>query len=137
MDFVRAQVFLESIVHRILLQAGIDLIPVGDRRSHLGAIRRSMKNGMLLNGPEAYQLMELVRETAKVPGDLAEVGVYRGGSASLICSMKGDRRFHLFDTFEGLPNPGEYDRGTPFKRGMYAAPLQVVQRSVSDFRNCV
>jgi len=110
---------------------------VGDRKSHLSAIRRSIENGMLLNGPEAYQLMELVRETAKIPGDLAEVGVYRGGSARLIGSMKGNRRFHLFDTFEGLPDPGEHDRGTPFERGMYSAPLQIVQRYIEDVPNCV
>jgi hypothetical protein len=137
MDLIGVQIFLESIVHRILLRAGIDLVPVGDRGSHLATVRRCIEDGMLLNGPEGYQLMELVRESSKVPGDLAEVGVYRGGSARLICSMKGDRRLHLFDTFEGLPHPGEQDSGTPFKKGMYSASLQLVQRYLNEFPNCV
>jgi hypothetical protein len=50
-----------------------------------------------------YNLSHLVQRTEKFAGDLAELGVYRGGSAKLICLLKGDRRLHLFDTFEGMP----------------------------------
>lgn len=47
-----------------------------------------------------YQLVQLAR---KLDGELAELGVYRGGSAKLIASLKGDKPLHLFDTFTGLP----------------------------------
>ncbi len=47
--------------------------------------------------------------TEKIKGELAEVGVYKGGSAKLICEAKGNSILHLFDTFEGLPNVGEND----------------------------
>jgi hypothetical protein len=50
-----------------------------------------------------YNLYQLVQRTQNLPGDIAELGVYRGGSAKLICLLKGDRRLHLFDTFEGMP----------------------------------
>jgi len=37
-------------------------------------------------------------------GDFAQFGVYRGKSARIIHRMmSGDRRLHLFDSFEGLP----------------------------------
>jgi hypothetical protein len=37
-------------------------------------------------------------------GDLAQFGVYRGRTARLISRrMKGQRKLHLFDSFEGLP----------------------------------
>ena len=36
-------------------------------------------------------------------GDLAEVGVYKGGTAVIMADMYQDREIYLFDTFEGLP----------------------------------
>src|SRR5207237_1965692 len=50
-----------------------------------------------------FNLYQLVLKTQKVPGAIAELGVYRGGSAKLIASLKGEKALHLFDTFEGLP----------------------------------
>lgn len=38
-----------------------------------------------------------------VPGDFAEVGVYQGESADILHHMDPGRRFHLFDTFTGMP----------------------------------
>jgi len=40
----------------------------------------------------------------RVPGAFAELGVYKGESARVIHHMDPDRRFHLFDTFEGFHN---------------------------------
>lgn len=37
-----------------------------------------------------------------VPGAFAELGVYKGESARVIHHMDPERRFHLFDTFEGF-----------------------------------
>jgi hypothetical protein len=51
-----------------------------------------------------------VLKTQKIPGAIAELGVYRGGSARLIASLKGDRELHLFDTFEGMPEVHAVDR---------------------------
>jgi hypothetical protein len=60
---------------------------------------------MLLSDWEAFQIFRAVKQTSKINGDIAEVGVYRGGSSKLICEAKGNKRLHLFDTFEGLPAP--------------------------------
>jgi O-methyltransferase len=37
-----------------------------------------------------------------VPGDFAELGVYKGESAKILHLMDPSRTFHLFDTFEGF-----------------------------------
>lgn len=55
---------------------------------------------------EMYNLYSLVQKVAGVPGDIAEAGVYKGGSAKIICEVKGGKTLHLFDTFEKIP---EYD----------------------------
>jgi O-methyltransferase len=126
-----SSVFVRSLVHRVLLRYGMDLAPVGDGKSHLDHIRRGMsETTLLLNGFEAYQLMEMVRATASVPGDIAEVGVFRGASAKLICAVKENRPLHLFDTFEGLPDLTVADTESPFAAKAYSAQLEAVKRYV-------
>ena len=60
-----------------------------------------------------YQAIEYI-EAARVPGDIVECGVWRGGSSrlaalKLLALGSSDRTLHLFDTFEGMPPPTEAD----------------------------
>jgi hypothetical protein len=80
---------------------------------------------------EAYLIRAAVLATAQLPGDLAEVGVFRGGTARVICEAKGRRTLHLFDTFEGLPAPTVVD--TEFRQGEYACDLTSVQTYLAEF----
>ena len=68
---------------------------------------------------EAYQVHTAVLATQKIPGDLAEVGVFRGGSAKIISKSRNKgKALHLFDTFgEGLPEPDEKFDSPNFKKG--------------------
>src|ERR1700760_4659127 len=53
--------------------------------------------------PRRGAVTEAVGEVT-VEGDFAQFGVYRGNTARIIESlMTGDRKLHLFDSFEGLP----------------------------------
>ncbi len=52
---------------------------------------------------EAYNVYRCLRGVLHLDGGLAEAGVFKGGTAKLICEFKGDRPLHLFDTFEGMP----------------------------------
>jgi len=88
---------------------------------------------MTMGVDEAYIVYSAVQRTAKVPGDVAEVGVFRGQSARIICEAKGDRTLHLFDTFQGLPEPGAVD--TVFKQGEYACSLAAVQSFLAGQTN--
>ena len=82
---------------------------------------------------EGYMIYSAVQRTAKIPGDIAEVGVFRGQSARIICEVKSDKMLHLFDTFQGLPEPGGID--TKFAQGEYACSLPEVQKLLADRRN--
>jgi len=82
---------------------------------------------------EAYMVRSAVIATAKIEGDIAEVGVFRGGTARVICEAKGDRQLHLFDTFEGLPEPGQTD--SAFQKGQYACSLESVREYLNGFSN--
>jgi hypothetical protein len=58
---------------------------------------------------EAFVVYSIAKSQSRLMGEMAEVGVYQGGSAKLICEAKGERKLHLFDTFEGLPRVSEKD----------------------------
>ena len=67
--------------------------------------------------------------TKDVPGDMAELGVYKGGSAFVLAENNPGKPLWLFDTFEGLPhteetryNPKEHD----LSKGRFAASLTEV-----------
>ena len=70
-----------------------------------------------MTSPERlYALIQAVRyvASARIPGDLVECGVWRGGSmmaAALTLIECGDRtrELHLYDTYEGMSAPGERD----------------------------
>jgi O-methyltransferase len=59
----------------------------------------------LLSEDRLGLLYQFALQTRSVAGDVAEVGVYKGGTAFLIASAlkETDKQLHLFDTFSGLP----------------------------------
>jgi hypothetical protein len=88
----------------------------------------------LLTGFESHVIYSLTRAYSHLPGELAEVGVYQGASAKLICSAKGNKPLHLFDTFEGLPKATAED-GTVHREHQYACSLESVQEYLREFEN--
>jgi len=48
-----------------------------------------------------FQLQRIQKNN--IPGDLAELGVYKGETAKLIHHLIPDRNLYLFDSFSGLP----------------------------------
>lgn len=88
----------------------------------------------LLSAFEAFTVYSIARAQAKRPGAFAEVGVYEGASTKLICEVKGDKRFHIFDTFEGLPPDSDKDLGV-HTEGQYACSLESVQKYLEGYEN--
>jgi O-methyltransferase len=79
-----------------------------------------------------------------LPGDLVELGCFKGGSAvnlSRLAKWTG-RRLHLFDSFEGLPAPQEGDKEHlvlselqfhTYEGGGYAGSLEEVKENVRRY----
>lgn len=57
----------------------------------------------LMGLDEKYTLYSSMKAVSQLQGDIAEVGVYKGGSAKILCELKANKKIYLFDTFEGLP----------------------------------
>jgi hypothetical protein len=84
---------------------------------------------------ERYNLWALARSVAGRPGALAEAGVYRGGSAKILCAAKGDAPLHLFDTFAGMPAVNPAMDGA-FRAGDFAdSTLAHVQKFLAAYPN--
>lgn len=79
-------------------------------------IIKQVKPRTMTGRDKLFALISAVRYVSRydVPGHVVECGVWRGGSmqtAALSLLESGDtsRELHLFDTFEGMPEPGEKD----------------------------
>ena len=68
-----------------------------------------VKEKCYMDNEEKYTLYSSMKSVSFLKGSVAEVGVYKGGSAKILCVIKGKRKIHLFDTFEGLPQPSKKD----------------------------
>jgi predicted O-methyltransferase YrrM len=91
------------------------------------------ENDMLLFDNEAYQVYMAAKATNKIPGYIAEVGVYKGGSARIIAEVKGKRVLHLFDTFEGLPEISKIDNPQQFYKGKFLVSFEDIKKSFTKY----
>ncbi|MBB3094603.1 hypothetical protein FHR83_002255 [Actinoplanes campanulatus] len=78
---------------------------------------RTVKPWTMTSPGKLHALISSVRYVARhqIPGDVVECGVWRGGSMLAIAKTLAeagdtDRHLHLYDTFEGMSEPGEHDK---------------------------
>lgn len=84
-----------------------------------------------------FMLYECLKQTGKLKGDVAEVGVHKGRSAKVVAltSKKFNKNVHLFDTFEGMPEV-DLAKDNFYRKGdMNDTSLAEVQKSLSDCNN--
>lgn len=90
----------------------------------------------LLTANEAFLVHSIARAQSQQTGAIAEVGVFEGGSARMICEAKGDVALHLFDTFEGLPQASKHDATVHRnKTNLYACSLESVKKYLQLYPN--
>ncbi len=64
-----------------------------------------------------YTLYALAEHAATLPGSMAECGVYKGGTASILAGVAyGKAKLFLFDTFTGIP-PGQAGKDNRYIAG--------------------
>jgi O-methyltransferase len=107
---------LETRFKGVLARFGYQLrqIPDGVWRRDEGfkkALARA-SGRLLLDPTSCFMLHQHALKAASLPGDCAEVGVYKGGTALILASALAGtgKTVHLFDTFGGLPHPESVDR---------------------------
>jgi O-methyltransferase len=74
-----------------------------------GALYEAVKSYTIVTPQNCWILYSFARHVMEIPGDFAECGVYRGGTARLLSQVlsqidaKTAKKLHLFDTFSGMP----------------------------------
>lgn len=84
-----------------------------------------------------YYVAGLTAHAACLPGNLAECGVFTGGTALLMCraSAASGKRIYLFDSFEGLP-ANDPNEDVYFEDGQFAIDdVDSVRRLLKDFED--
>jgi len=76
-------------------------------------IYNKIKLNTLCSYDRCYELWELVYESKKLPGEIIEIGTWRGGSSSLIAYQSKKHSpsttVYLCDTFNGVVKSGHHD----------------------------
>lgn len=109
---------------------------LGEHHEFLALHVQLLRDGdCIMTLPERYNLWALTRSRQSLPGAVAEIGVYRGGSARLLAAAKGEAPLHLFDTFQGMPEADGRHDGR-FAAGQLAdTSLAAVQQKLSPWTN--
>jgi O-methyltransferase len=112
-------------------------LPIWDDNPEFDRICRNIGDHTTLDRVRCYVLYQFAMQASQLPGNAAEVGVYKGGSARLLSQTiapRARKTVHLFDTFTGMPatdpsidlhNPGDFADTS----------LEAVRTSLRDCRN--
>ncbi len=141
MKYERAQrlVGCNRILRRLTVGvfARLELLILGGHKNleTLSRIKRCRKDAeSLLTGNEAFLLYSLAQAQSGLNGAMAELGVFQGSSAQIICEAKKSRPLYLFDTFAGLPEPGLNETGF-LRKGQFSAGLSGVKKLLRAYDN--
>lgn len=109
---------VKEIIRKTLAKKGFKIIkndiPLLDK--DFVEIMNKCKDYTMTSEERMFSLYLAVRYIveAKIPGDFVECGVWKGGSSMIIAYTLlkmgiNNRKIYLYDTFEGMPEPGEED----------------------------
>lgn len=97
-------------------------------------VLKHINDGRALYSPfELQVLIDCLWATMHLKGDIAEVGVFRGGTAVYLCENRGPRQVHLFDTFKGIPSVSHKDPN--YKVGDFASTEEDVAKYIDKQKN--
>ena len=81
-------------------------LPLWEDDDDFNSLRAQLVGHTLVDRPQCYMLYQYAKHAAVLSGDVAEVGVYKGGTAKLLAKVleSTGKTVHLFDTFSGMPS---------------------------------
>lgn len=83
-------------------------------------------------------IYQFCKHAISLDGDVVECGTYSGGTAYLLAfvmkaKVNGDKRLHLFDTFEGMPDIAVSERDAHAPGDFADTSLDYVRRRLQKF----
>src|SRR5664280_2302627 len=72
-------------------------------------IYNKIRNNTLVDRPRCYSLYLLTQQLSSVPGNVLEVGTWRGGTAGLLAACFPAKTVYVADTFEGVVKSSDWE----------------------------
>jgi O-methyltransferase len=125
--------YVDRFISRLYARLDISVLSVFNGPERLALIKEIRKEDryLLCRPSELFMVHAVAVGQVRVPGDYAEVGVYRGATAKLMCEAKGEKDIHLFDTFVGLPGAEVID--IRFDASMFSAQEEAVRKRLAKY----
>jgi len=108
---------IRAIIRRSFNALGYELKPIPrgkpspihlwDELADFNQLYEMTREHTVVSKQRCFMLYQFAHQVRGLPGEVAEIGVYRGGTARLLSKVfePTNKPMHLFDTFTGLPNP--------------------------------
>ena len=98
---------LRRVLKNILRSIGLqkhdkNILEYGSPVKEFQLLLREIEPRTTLGLDRCFILYQLARHVNAIHGDMAEIGVYKGGTARLIARTT-QKAVHIFDTFAGMP----------------------------------
>jgi len=97
-------------------------------------IYTSIQNHTLVDIYRCYELWSLCNQLKDIPGDIIEVGVWRGGTGAILATAgSGESKVFLCDTFQGVVKAGQED--TLYKGGEHSdTTIEIVEQLLLELK---
>jgi O-methyltransferase len=140
--------WLRRHVRNLLSRSGLQIqriaagapaaLPLWDADPIFGRLFDQLIGYTLVDKVRCFMLYQCAKNSARIAGDIAEIGVFRGGTAKLLAktSAPDGKTIHLFDTFAGMPSvdaSADVHRAGDFANTSLAA-VQAYLRDCSNVR---
>ena len=123
-----------------MLPADGELVSVGSNSEHLKPILKQVRQFTMISDLRLLNNLAAVDHVVRnsIAGAIVECGVWRGGSA-MAMAMRLDqlgetnRKIWLYDTFAGMPRPGEFDTKDGKLNALYKFEKLALSDDTSDW----
>lgn len=133
--------WIKALIKRVLAKFGYQIqrlitLPLWDDDGYFNDLRTQIIGHTLVDKPQCYMIYQYAKHVAGLPGDAAEVGVYKGGTARLLAKVleSTDKTIHLFDTFSGMP-PSDPSKDVHKEGDFKDTSLESVKNYLHDCQN--
>jgi O-methyltransferase len=94
------------------------------------ALYDKIRSNTLVDRVRCYALSNLCEQVRDLPGDVLEIGVWRGGTAGILASKLPEKTIFLADTFAGVVKASEWEH---YQDAAHAdTSIEIVERLLTD-----
>jgi O-methyltransferase len=99
------ELFVKFVFSKFGYQIQLTPLQLWNADETFSSLAKQIEGYTIMDRTRCFILYQFAKQAMGMDGDVAEIGVYKGGTAKLISKViSGTRKtVHLFDTFSGMP----------------------------------